>query len=78
MRSVTLKGRQDDLSLTLGQDTALIEQIMTRGRYIPELIYEWEATGAEVRALLRACGVDVAGMSALSDGNTYVLTAYDW
>lgn len=78
MRAVTVTGREDGLTLALGQDTSLIAEIMTRGRYIPDLIYELELSGAELRTLLASYAVDAGMLRRLVPQNTYTVTAYDW
>lgn len=76
MRYVALKGLDDGLRFDFSRDISVIAFVMEKGKYRPDLIYDWEVTGEELTAVAERFRI------ALPDGilpnGRYVLTAYDW
>ena len=78
MRAVTVKGQEDTLKAELRADVSLIADIMERGRYVGELTYELDVTGAELASLIARYEPNAPWASQITPHHGYTVRAYDW
>ena len=78
MRSTTVKGLDDELSIRLGSDVSIICEVMSIGKAIDAITFEAEMSGEELIAFMRKLRVGEEYEEKIKSGNRYIVTAYDW
>ena len=78
MRSLTIKGIDDNIKLELGSDVGLICEVIERGRGVDYLIYELDINGEELICLINKYIKNSPVIEKIKRDNRYILRAYDW
>ena len=78
MRSVSVKGLDDDLKFSLGSDVEVIYHIMQNGKAIDSITYELQINGKDLISFISKFNLKNKVDVTINENNNYLLTAYDW
>ena len=78
MRETLIKNNRTGEKFELGGDVSIICDIMEIGKYVCDLVYECEMTGAALIEFLKSHSVNENTVNKIIPADTYTITAFDW
>ncbi len=78
MRSVVVKGIDDDLIIELGREVEIVFAVIKIGKAIDAITYELVVDGTDLINFMKENNLIDKINNDIKENNRYVITAYDW
>lgn len=78
MRSVIVKGIDDNLRIELSREVDVVFAVIEKGKAIDAITYELEVDGKSLINFIKENKITNKIITNIKDNNRYLIIAYDW